>query len=77
MPDTSQRSCPICAGTGLIERPIGILNGRAKLTEIQVQAIRRRRARDRQSLRSLAELFGVSKKQIENIVYGRSWTHVP
>jgi hypothetical protein len=51
---------------------VGIKNGRAKLTDIEVRAI----FKDRRSSKILAEKHGVSRVVICNIRRGKSWSHV-
>lgn len=70
------RTCSMCHGAGLIPRPTGTCNGRAKLTETQVQAIRRRRARG-EGIRQLGRLFGVAPTTVRHIVARETWRHVP
>jgi hypothetical protein len=48
----------------------------AKLTEDDVREIRRRRATG-ESFASLAEAFGIANRNIQAVVYRRSWRHVP
>jgi plasmid maintenance system antidote protein VapI len=50
------------------------LNPGAKLTEEQVQEIRSRRYRHFNY--ELAEMYGVSRQTISNIVTGRAWNHL-
>jgi hypothetical protein len=64
-------------------RPRGERHPRAKLTEDQVREIRRRHApayhgphRAPNSMRALAQEFGVSKSVLRNIVTGKTWNHV-
>ncbi len=63
-----------CLARGRAAR--GEANGRAKLTEAKVIAIRAARARGETYL-SIAQRFGVSDSAIEFIVAGMSWHHVP
>lgn len=59
-----------------LKRTHGERNGSAVLTTAQVSTIRSRYAAGRQSVRSLADEFGVGKSMIHNIVTGKSWRHV-
>lgn len=52
----------------------GESNGRAKLTWIEVEQIRSIYAEGRWTMSELADYFGISRRQVGNIVYGRSWT---
>ncbi len=54
----------------------GERHGRAKLTEGQVRAIRRRRNAEGVSSRKLASHYGVSRGAIYHIVSGRNWKHL-
>lgn len=59
-------------GRGRGAKRSGTLNPRCKLTEIQVEAVRKSSA----SLRSIAQTFGISKSQVHRIRNGESWpTH--
>ena len=55
--------------------PSGEHNGRAKLTEIDVLAIRYRLA-EGHTCRALAPIFGVSESTISNIKAGHRWRHL-
>jgi hypothetical protein len=81
----NQRDCrakgrrPLASQT----RHVGIANGRAKLTEAQVIAIRSRYAAlprkqrvRRGSLSALAAEYGVSSELVLRIVRGGIWTHI-
>ena len=54
----------------------GSKNGKARLTEAQVIAIRERRTAGGRVV-DLAAEFGMSLKGMEHVVYGRHWRHVP
>ncbi|WP_238538481.1 hypothetical protein [Nitrolancea hollandica] len=54
----------------------GQRNGRAKLTDDDVRAIRRIFASGGITRRDLAKQFGVSNVVIGNILSGKSWSHV-
>lgn len=56
--------------------PKGIKNGRAKLSEDDVRAIRQRYEYRKFSFQKLADLYGVSTTMINDIVYYRSWKHI-
>lgn len=51
----------------------GERNGRARVTQADVDEMRLR-YRGRESHRSLARAYGISKSQVHNIVTGRQWT---
>lgn len=53
----------------------GTANGNAVLTDAAVVEMRARYA-GRESVRSLAVKFGISKSQVHNVVTGASWRHV-
>jgi DNA-binding XRE family transcriptional regulator len=55
-------------------RGIGARNSQVKLTEEQVQEVRRREGENQYTL---ADEFGVSQATISNIYRGRVWTHLP
>lgn len=55
--------------------PKGERNNKAKLTNVSVQDIRRRRAAG-ESGASLAREYGVCKNTVWNIVHRQNWTHV-
>jgi hypothetical protein len=54
----------------------GERNGRSKLTDTLVLAIRQR-SKDGESNASLARAYSVSSHQIGEVVSGRQWRHVP
>ena len=56
--------------------PIGELNGSAKLTEMQVRAIRDLYETKRWTQQSLATRYGVSRSVVGSIVRREYWTHV-
>jgi hypothetical protein len=58
-------------------RPRG--QNHAKLTEAQVLEIRRQAAADHSGaeIRRLADVYGVSRDAIEDVVFCRSWKHLP
>jgi len=58
-------------------RPRGRNN--VKLTEAQVLEIRRQGAIDHSGaeLRRLADLYGVSRSSIEDVIFCRNWKHLP
>ena len=49
---------------------------RAKLTAVQIIKIRQRYALKNTSWSKLAKEFGVTKRQIGNVVSGKSWNHI-
>lgn len=51
---------------------VGVNNGRGKLTEAQVLAIRESPG----TQRAIAKVFGISKSQVHNIRSGAQWSHV-
>lgn len=53
--------------------PTGERNGRARLTEDDVRAIRRRWAAGGVTISSLAREFGVTRPPIRDVVKGKSW----
>jgi len=53
-------------------RAIGRQNGAAKLTEVQIPAIRA----DRRASRAIAAAYGVSQRTILQIKRGQNWGHV-
>lgn len=53
----------------------GALNGSAKITEASVQEIRKLRSGGMKLL-SIAELFGISRTQVHNIVSLKKWAHI-
>ncbi len=55
---------------------VGSLNGRSRLTETDVVAIRAMLMTDRFTKLRIAELFEVSDGLISHIEHGRNWTHV-
>jgi hypothetical protein len=57
-------------------RPRGEMHWSAKLTAEQVREIRARSAGERESIRSLARTYGVSRGTIHSLVQGRTWRHV-
>ncbi|WP_190329522.1 HNH endonuclease [Streptomyces venezuelae] len=54
----------------------GEQNSRAKLTDANVQEIRRRYAEGGVTQQALSELFGVSSSIISGVIRGQRWTHV-
>ena len=54
----------------------GERNGRAKLTEKDVRAIRYAYKTGRISMPGLAIEFGVSEASIRNIIHYRTWKHI-
>jgi len=66
---------------GVPGAPYGEDNGRAKLTERQVLELRSRwntalGRRGNKLIEQLAKAFGISKRQVRNIIYRRSWPHL-
>lgn len=55
----------------------GELHGEHKLTEKQVVAIRTMYRPGVVTHKQIAELFGVSKRLIHNVVNRKAWRHVP
>ena len=60
---------------GRSHSPKGEVNGRAKLTALQVLDIRRRRARG-ETGRSVAQYYGVTAVVVSDVARGESWQHV-
>lgn len=56
--------------------PRGEASATARLTEVDVRAIRRRQAAG-ETMNALAREYGVGKSQIGRIVSGEKWAHVP
>lgn len=54
----------------------GVQNGNAKLTEDQVRQIRSTYAAGGIGLKNLGAQFGISKKNVQDIVHRRIWRHV-
>lgn len=61
---------------GQVPNRKGELNGRAKLTEMEVKLIRWLRSQQKQSLWSLARKFDMSLYAIWAIVQRRTWKHI-
>lgn len=57
-------------------QPLGTRNGRAKLTDDAVRAIRRRYNEGDCSIRDLASEYNATKSMIHDVVSGRTWRHV-
>lgn len=55
----------------------GVGNGRAKLTDADVQEIRRQYATGTISQVELGRRYNVAQGHISEIVLGKQWTHVP
>lgn len=55
----------------------GEKNGSAKLTEDDVLEIRLRFFSGRETIKYLAEEYGISRASVENVVHGRKWPHLP
>jgi hypothetical protein len=53
----------------------GVKNGRSKLTEIQVEQIKKEYPIIK-STRKLAKKYGVSRSNIQFIIHGKHWIHV-
>lgn len=60
---------------GKPKRTLG--NGRAKLTDADVQEIRRQYATGTISQVELGRRYNVAQGHISEIVLGKQWTHVP
>lgn len=59
------------------KRPRGTAVANARLTDEQVQAIRRRYEAGKVSQQVLADEYGVSQRLISSIVRRKAWAHVP
>lgn len=60
----------------LSERKRGSLNPRVKLTETDVKEIRRIYATGKLSQQKIADLYGVHRSTIADIINRRTWTHI-
>lgn len=56
--------------------PVGARNGRAKLDEAKVRAIRAKYSRGGFSQKALAHEYGVSRALVHYVVSGERWAHV-
>lgn len=70
---TQSQNVADCINRGRRKENHGSLNGRAKLTQDDVDAIRRAYQVPGATVRSVAPLFGITSSQVWRIVSGQAW----
>jgi hypothetical protein len=55
----------------------GAKNGRAKLTDVQVAAIRSMWKEGGWTKRALGQVFGVTDAMVARIITRKAWSHIP
>jgi hypothetical protein len=71
------RHLPVIGRPATVRLSAGERNGQAKLTAVQVQAIRKRYARGGFTMDALAAEYGVSRSAVRFLLRFKRWTHGP
>lgn len=74
-PSDNQRDCAE-KGRNRAPKNQGSRHGRSKVTESQVDEIRKKYLSGRYLQKDLAEEYGILQQQVSRIVRGRSWSHM-